>query len=158
VSSIVERPPLTVALLVALLAACAPEGTPEVATLPLLPEGYPRGFVQVRDCRASVDHNLGRIVIKVESGLEERYERGPFPMPAGTVIVKEEFADPGCTETVGWTLMRKEAAGYDPRFGDWRWQRLDAARKVLEDGKVARCASCHAATACQARDFACAEP
>jgi hypothetical protein len=150
--------PALLLLLPVLLGSCQPEEAPEMTAAPLLPVAYPARFATVRDCRSSGDHALAHILIKVEAGLEERYERGPFPLPAGTVIVKEEFADRDCTDLSGWTLMHKEAAGYDPQFGDWRWQRLDAARKVLEDGKITRCASCHAAPSCRARDFACAEP
>ena len=86
-------------------------------------------------------------MIKVEPAAAELYERGPYPLPSGTLIIKEEFGDAGCTDLLGWTLMHKQPAGYDPRFGDWRWQRLDPRGKVLEDGRLPRCASCHAASA-----------
>jgi hypothetical protein len=112
----------------------------------------------VRDCRPSIDHDLRRILIRVETDMTDRYERGPYPLPPGALIIKEEFDDPDCAVRVGWTLMQKQPAGYAPGFGDWRWQRLDAQGKVLQDGRLPRCASCHAASACRARDFACAEP
>ena len=55
--------------------------------------------------------------------------------------------------------MRKEPSGYDADLcGDWRWQRLDAAGKVTEDGHLVRCASCHSLPDCKPRDLACAEP
>ncbi len=111
----------------------------------------------MRDCRPSVDHGLVRITIKVDPALAARYQAGPYPFPAGSLIVKEEFADPACTDRLGWTLMEKQPDGYDDRHGDWRWQRLDAGGNLLEDGKLAGCASCHA-SGCRARDLACAEP
>jgi hypothetical protein len=124
----------------------------------LLPAALAADFVTVRDCRPSIDHDLRRILIRVEAGMTERYERGPYPLPSGTLIVKEEFDDPDCATRAGWTLMQKQPPGYDARAGDWRWQRLDAQGKVLEDGRLTRCSSCHADSACRARDFACAEP
>ncbi len=154
--STAERGAAALGLLLALGCGAEPAAPPVVQSL--LPGDYDARFVQVRDCRDSNDHDLNRILVKVEAGLQERYERGPYPFPVGTVIVKEEFADPGCAQRVGWTLMYKEAPGYDARFGDWRWQRLDAAGNVKEDGKLARCAGCHAVASCRARDFACAEP
>jgi hypothetical protein len=127
----------------------------------LLPEAadYAARFVEVRDCRQSVEH-LGYIRITVARGQEAAYERGPYPLPEGTLIVKEEFplSDRGCTARTGWTVMRKQPPGYDADHGDWQWQRLDAGGQVIEDGRVPRCASCHARASCKARDFACAEP
>ena len=139
-------------------AACEPAPAPGPPAASLLPTDYAERFVPVRDCRTSIDHDLGRIVVKADRAAVDLYERGPFPMPAGTLIVKEEFGDPGCTDRVGWTLMHKEPPGYDDRSGDWRWQRLDGQGRVLQDGRLTRCSGCHAASACQARDFACAEP
>jgi hypothetical protein len=141
-----------------LILACDPSAPPASNALSLLPADYLQRFVEVRGCRPSIDHDLQRIVIKTEPGTLPRYQQGPFPLDTGALIVKEEFADPDCRLLSGWTLMRKEPAGYDDRSGNWRWQRLDAAGKVLEDGKLPRCAGCHAAAACQVRDFTCAEP
>jgi hypothetical protein len=128
----------------------------------LLPADYAT-FQTVRDCRNSIDHDLNRILIKAAPSIAPIYLGGPFPFPMGTVIVKEEFSDPGCTTRVGYTLMRKEASGTAPQYGDWHWQKLDVSGRVLLDGAgvvapVARCASCHAAADCRARDFTCAEP
>lgn len=127
-----------------------------------LPADYATRFVQVRDCRNSIDHDLNRILIKADPAVAPIYLDGPFPFPAGALIVKEEFSDPGCTARVGYTLMQKDPAGTAPAYGDWRWQKLDANGRVLLDGAgigpATRCASCHAATACRARDFTCAEP
>jgi hypothetical protein len=134
------------------------DAPPPPAPASLLPAGYQQGYPVVRSCRNSIEHDLRYIVIRVLAGTEAQYETGPFPRQVGTLIIKEEFSDRGCGDLLGWTLMRKEAAGYDGRHGDWHWQRLDATGKVTEDGPVPRCASCHALPACQARDFACAEP
>jgi hypothetical protein len=52
--------------------------------------------------------------------------------------------------------MAKENPGYDPGNHDWHWQRLDSNQRVLEDGKVANCSSCHAQPTCN--DYLCAPP
>jgi hypothetical protein len=130
----------------------------------LLPADYPLRFVEVRDCRRSVEHGLVNILIRTDSVMAPIYESGPYPFPVGTLVVKEEYAgaNQGCTQRVGTTLMRKEAPGYDPAHNDWHWQRLDAAGTVVLDGRgsggLAACASCHAGKACRGRDFTCAEP
>jgi hypothetical protein len=128
----------------------------------LLPADYATRFVQVRDCRNSIEH-LPYILVKADPAVVARYNNGPFPFEVGNLIVKEEFSDRACTALTGYTLMQKEPAGYDPTFGDWHWQRLDAAGKVVHDGKgvgpQAVCANCHLATpACKVRDFTCTEP
>jgi hypothetical protein len=52
-----------------------------------------------------------------------------------------------------------EPAGYDPTHGDWHWQRVRASdRSVLEDGRVARCITCHETADCTARDWQCTQP
>jgi hypothetical protein len=151
--------------LLGLLIGCGGEGEGPPAEPPvsLLPADYPARFVEVRDCRRSVEHGLINILIMTESVAAQSYLNGPFPLPVGTLVVKQEYAlGEGCTERVGTTLMRKEPAGYDPAHGDWRWQKLDVAGKVLLDGRgtgaLAACGSCHAGTRCRARDFTCAEP
>jgi hypothetical protein len=140
------------------------DSTPAPAPLgpSLLPADYAQSFTLVRDCRPSIEH-LPYILVRTPAALVTRYNQGPFPFEAGSLIVKEEFSDRGCTSLTGYTLMRKEPAGYDPRYGDWHWQRLDAAGKVVTDGKgdqaLGNCATCHLATAaCKLRDFTCTEP
>ncbi len=127
----------------------------------LLPADYPQGFVDVRACRRSSEH-FPRIVIKSPASLAATYEGGPYPFATGSLIVKEEYADEACRDLIGYALMRKESAGYDPNYGDWRWQRLGPDRRVLADGKgegaQLRCASCHAGQGCKSRDRVCAEP
>jgi hypothetical protein len=139
-------------------ACCDDEPPPAPPAESLLPADYQQSYPVVRSCRNSIDHDLRFIVIRALAGTEQQYETGPFPRPVGTILIKEEFSDRGCTDLVGWTLMRKEPSGYDATYGDWRWQRLDAARKVTEDGHLVRCASCHSFPDCKPRDFACAEP
>lgn len=150
----------TLLLLALAIGGCEPDPEPETAPS-LLPADYAQGFVQVRDCRPSTEH-LPNILVKTAPSLVAVFDSGPFPFAVGSLIVKEEFSDRDCKALTGYTLMRKEAAGYDATYGDWHWQRLDAAGRVLADGKGAgatiKCASCHASTpACRGRDFTCTE-
>jgi hypothetical protein len=151
-------------MLIAVLAGCdePPPPAPPPAPPSLVPADYPAGFSEVRDCRRSVEHGLVNILIRTTTAAAPLYREGPFPLPVGTLIVKEEYsgASQGCSERIGTTVMRKEPAGYDPVRGDWRWQQLDATGRVTGDGPgtgaLSRCGSCHAGVRC--RDFTCAEP
>ena len=154
-----ELRPLAIAFAAILAAGCpGGEPPPEPAPQPLLPADYLTSYPIVRGCRPSIDHALRFIVIRALAGTEQQYDTGPFPRPPGTLLIKEEFSDRGCTDLLGWTLMHKQPEGYAPNFGDWRWQSLDAGKQVIQDGQVPQCAGCHAATDCRTRDFACAEP
>lgn len=147
----------------ALAIACGEASNPGPPLGPsLLPPDYAQRFTQVRDCRSSIEH-LPYILVKTDPALAARYNNGPFPFDVGSLIVKEEFSDRGCTALTGYTLMQKEAPGYDAAYADWHWQRLDAQGKVVHDGKgqgaQAVCATCHLATpACKTRDLTCTEP
>jgi hypothetical protein len=141
-------------VILALAAGCeTPPSQPEAA---LFPPEYPATFTEVRGCRPSVEHDLRYVIIRVSAEAAAAYDQGPRPLPEGTIVVKEEYGDPGCAQLLAWTAMRKEPMGYFPAAGDWRWQRVNPARRVIEDGMLARCASCH--RGCAANDFVCAEP
>jgi hypothetical protein len=146
-----------------LVPACSdPPDTPTS----LVPAGYTTRFVQVRGCRNTIEHLASatsgaatshiRVVINPEAAAA--YRAGAATLPVGTLVIKEEFDDPDCRTVTGFTVMRKEPAGYDPAHGDWRWQRVRARDSaVLEDGTVQRCWSCHNRPACTARDWQCTE-
>jgi hypothetical protein len=137
------------------LAACGHEDDEADATV--IPDDYAQRFAEVRDCRASADHGLVYVRIRVPEELADRYDSGPFPLPEGALIVKEQYDDPACRTLTGYTAMRKEAPGYHPDGHDFAWFTLDAAQDVVESGPLAHCASCHAACG-SARDMQCAEP
>ncbi len=139
------------------LSACDQNVSPVPDTI--LPMDYRSTYAQVRGCRRSVDHDLRHIMVLTNPIATEVYRNGPYPFPAGSMVVKEEYLDQSCRALAGWTLMRKEAAGYDPAFGDWRWQKVDRERKVVADGKIETCRSCHASqVSCRSRDFTCTDP
>lgn len=134
--------------------ACAEHD--DLVDTPIVALDYRDSFVEVRACRSSTEHGLVHVVVRANLEAAAAYEAGASPLPRGSVIVKEEYADSSCLQPNSWTIMKKEREGYFPGGGDWRWQKLDHRRRVLQDGRAERCVKCHAA--CQARDFVCAEP
>jgi hypothetical protein len=116
----------------------------------VLPADYKMTFVQVRDCRSSVEHDLAYVVVRARPEVVSVYNSGPYPFAAGTLLVKEQYADARCAQLSGYTVMRKEAGG------SWAWYRLDRIGTPIEQGKVPRCIACH--ETCTARDQTCSEP
>ncbi|MBL8602659.1 MAG: hypothetical protein JNK72_12115 [Myxococcales bacterium] len=133
----------------------------------LAPDGYRARYVEVRGCRSTLDHlsaastgaAASNIRVLIDPDAAAAYRANAAVLAAGTTVIKEEFTDPGCTQLSALTIMQKQAAGYDPAHGDWRWQRVRVSdQAVLEDGVVARCWRCHDTAACRARDWQCTEP
>ena len=138
------------------LSACAEVDSPSPKMV--LPGDYRTAFVPVRRCGPAVEHGLISVVVRVRAEQATLYDNGPFPYPAGSLVVKEEYRDSQCTDLTGYTVMRKEAAGYFPAGGDWQWFTLDSYGTVLKDGKQPSCSTCHA-TLCgpKNRDLTCLE-
>ena len=89
----------------------------------------------------------------------EAYVNNENPLPVGTIVLKEVFDGQSCAEfsELGiWSVMRKEAAGFDADDGDWHWQDVLADRSVENDTK-ARCIGCHRRDDCVVRDYMCAQ-
>jgi hypothetical protein len=149
-----------------ILPGCGPEETPPAAAL--VPADYARRFVEARGCRMTFEHitsygpgtpTISNIRVVLDPAAMAAYRMTGQTIPVGATVIKEEFADPTCTTVVGWTVMRKEAPGYDPTHGDWHWQRVRASdRLVLEDGRVSRCINCHNTPDCTTRDWQCTQP
>jgi hypothetical protein len=126
---------------------------------PVFPANYRDTFVEVRDCRLSIEHGGVSIRVLANPISVRPYQEERNPLPVGSVIVKEEYAGPDCDddrELVRWRVMRKEMPGFDPEDGDWHWQWVEPDRSVLFDDK-ATCISCHRQPECVARDYMCTE-
>ena len=68
----------------------------------------------------------------------------PPKFPAGSMIVKEKLGSRDSTTPEVLTVMIKRKPGYNPESGDWEYLVLDgAATKIVEQGKLTRCSSCH---------------
>ena len=142
------RLPVLVAAAVALLGCNDDPGPP--IPVPLVPLGVESTWQEARKCRTSHEHWLHSVRVVVNPLAWKAYtswlplDPANTPFPVGSVVVKPEYDDQFCKNLIGYTVMRKEPAGYWPAANDWHWQRLDANRKILEDGKLAKsCASCH---------------
>lgn len=128
------------------------------ADVPMFPEDYAATYQEVRDCRRSADHDLNYIRVLAGPAALGPYQDRDAPFPVGAVVLKEEFADDQCQDLTGFTVMRKEEAGYAPDSGDWSWQKVSADQEVLPHDEQ-RCTSCHqACNAGTGYDFTCAEP
>ena len=71
----------------------------------------------------------------------EALRSGRFPLPAGAVIVKENYTADG--RLANLAVMRK-VEGYNPEGGDWFWAEYSPDGRVLFEGKAALCIGCHA--------------
>lgn len=84
-----------------------------------------------------------------ESGLAALRSGATARMPAGAVIVKENFLPD--TTLAALTVMYKAERGYDPEHGDWFWLKVRPAAdmapepggEVVAAGRVASCIACH---------------
>lgn len=132
------------------LTGCGPE--------PVFPADYQQRYTEVRDCRRSGDHDLNYIRILADTAALMPYRERAEPFPVGSVVLKEEFADDGCTDLVGYTAMQKLGSGEAAEAGHWRWQKVSAEREVEDDGAPARCVGCHQACGQGGYDWTCAEP
>jgi hypothetical protein len=65
------------------------------------------------------------------------------PMPAGAIIVKENYG-PDKKTLMAITPMYR-IAGYNPEGGDWFWAKYDAQGKAEGAGKLPMCIECHSA-------------
>ena len=133
-------------------------GCPMPAPTPIFPANYRDDYVEVRDCRFSIEHGGVSIRVLVNEIGAAAYLANANPMPVGSVVVKEEFFGPDCddAELARWRVMRKEEAGFDPADGDWAWQWVEPDRSVRFNDK-STCIGCHVAPACEARDKMCTE-
>lgn len=81
-----------------------------------------------------------------EAGREAMMTRLAPEFPQGSLIVKEKLSSKESQSPELLTAMFKREKGYNPKSGDWEYLLLDgAASKIIERGRLASCASCHAA-------------
>jgi hypothetical protein len=123
-----------------------------------LPLSYKSTFQVVRTCRLAVPHsNQYQRVLADPIFAADPYTSGTYPLPPGSVVVAEQHGnDSSCNSLIGYYLMDKEKPGYDSAAGDWHWQELDVNQRVIQDGHLTTCSSCHAQPPCH--DFLCSPP
>lgn len=129
---------IVLALVTCALVACSDPTPPE------FPADYAASYTEVRDCRASSDHELHHIRVLAAPAALEAYTTRAVPFPVDAIVLKEEFdfADSSCTgPIVKWTVMRKLAAASPATLG-WRWQHVGPDRVVVTEDEE-RCITCH---------------
>jgi hypothetical protein len=136
------------------------EPDPEPEPEPIFPANYRDTYTEVRDCRNSTEHGA-TIRVWVNDVGAAAYRADENPLPVGTIVVKEEFVGADCgddDDLMFWSVMRKEAPGFDAADADWRFQEVGAPnRNVRLDNKVT-CIDCHREPDCVARDYMCTDP
>jgi hypothetical protein len=138
-----------------LLCGCFQDTAPQHSDF--LPLDYQTKFQTVRDCRLVVGHENNYLKVLANSVAADPYNPASYPLPQGSVVVAEQHGgDPSCGSINGYYLMAKEQPGYFSAGGDWHWQRLDVNQRIVEDGRLQTCASCHAA--CAASEYLCSPP
>lgn len=117
----------------------------------VLPADYGTSFTQVQTCLPDTaqGHGLGYQVIRAN----EVAQQGP-PYPPGSIFVSERHSDASCASLLEIFVMSKEKPGYNSLGGDWHFQRLNSIQRVLEDGSIGTCLSCH--QVCMTSDYLCA--
>jgi hypothetical protein len=118
---------------------------PPAKVAPGFPSDYETSYTEVRNCRASADHNLRNIRILADEAALDAYDARDSDFPEGAVVLKEEYeiGDDDCSGPIeAWTVMIRLAEGSSDGTLDWRWQQLDADREVT-DVDLPRCIGCH---------------
>jgi hypothetical protein len=106
-------------------AACAPANLPTTRGRDYHGRKYVTVYV----------NNIGR-----QAMLEQRDPK----FPEGSVIVKEKLPDQSSQTPELMTVMIKRGKGFNPPSGDWEYMVVDGTgTKVLEQGKLENCQTCH---------------
>lgn len=79
--------------------------------------------------------------IFITKGFADALASKPGVAPEGAVVLKETYDSE--KNLVHLDVMAK-VPGYNPEAGDWFWAEYDGSGKVLVEGRVGMCISCHA--------------
>jgi hypothetical protein len=136
------------------------ENPPGEVEQPLFAESWATDYTEVRDCRKSGDHDLNYIRVVASDVALATYQNRDQPFPVESILLKPEYADDGCTDLVGYTVMKKGEAGSSEATGDWVFQRVGSDGLVDTKADLQRCTGCH--TSCgvapDGHDWTCAVP
>lgn len=124
-----------------LAASCGDDDGPP----PAFPADYLQTYEEVRECRASTEHDFANVRVLADPAALEPYQGRERPFPVGAVVLKEEYdiGDVDCAgDIVRWTVMTRRETGSAPDMLDWSWQSVGADRRVRTQDEP-RCAGCH---------------
>ncbi len=146
------------------LVSCGDDSTspPPTPEQPAFPADYLTSFTEVRNLRASSGHdgsNINTQAIRVHCtpSSADEYANAIYPLPAGTTLVKTQYADPAGTVVIGYTVMVKQPAGTAATLGDWFWQDVASDRTVLTTPQN-ECFECHSTNGDCSVDLTCTLP
>lgn len=78
----------------------------------------------------------------------EAFQEERYPLPEGTIILKEKFSSMDAASPELYTGMLKREKGYNPKAGDWEFFTLTADRLAITSrGRIDSCMDCHQARA-----------
>jgi hypothetical protein len=117
--------------------------TPEV----VFPEDYAATYLEVRNCRRSIDHDVNFVRVLADPAAYEPYMGRTAEFPVGAVVLKVEYVEEAdCladADIERWSVMRKEEPGFGgDEYVDWYFQRVNVRREVISDNEE-RCTRCH---------------
>jgi hypothetical protein len=134
-----------VVLVSSVVAACGgDDGT--IPEMPVFGPDYTATYQEVRNCRFSLDHDLGYIRVLAAPDAVTTYTTRTGTFTTGAILLKEEYDgdDTSCAGPIlTFSVMQKLDDETSPDTLDWTWQKVDktASKVVTEDRK--RCLSCH---------------
>jgi hypothetical protein len=142
-------------LIAAALLGCDDPGdeTADATVAPLFAADYEQSYVQIRDCRLSIEHELEYIRVFADASAATHYQacvtlESPTDPPCdqpfadGAVLLKAQYRDARCTELLRYSAVRREADA-SATGASWRWQEVSAEGTVRADGTLPQCINCH---------------
>ena len=96
-------------------------------------------------------HNLHEssyinIFISTNAPLTGKTRNLKYPVPTGTIVLKQKLTAPDKGETILFTGMLKREKGYNPSSGDWEFFTIDGKEQTITArGKIDSCIDCHKA-------------
>lgn len=114
---------------------------------PNVPADFRTRFAKLNRARfLSRGHLFERFAVDLYANAEgkQAYDAELDDAPVGAMLVKEHFDRAANGDRPGPLMaMEKQAKGFDPENGDWRYTIVSARGETVVDGKSERCAGCH---------------
>lgn len=158
---------LSATLTLSAFAGCTSDWDSKAVFLP----GYESSYIKLHDCRKSAHPKAKYVTTWLSPDGQSTWDAyaalpagatGTVDFPEGTVVVKAQFDDAKCATVIGYTAMKKLAAGTDPTNGDWQWQSVDGDGQCDDHDNCdlkAECSGCHKANPiCASTALFCTRP
>lgn len=84
------------------------------------------------------------ILVYVSPEAANAFTEEHYPLPEGTIVLKEKFSSPDAASPELYTGMLKREKGYNPKAGDWEFFTLTGDRGAITSrGRTDSCMDCH---------------